>query len=68
MEHDERQSEHNANCHQICVNLLRKEQKENHVNTCQNLQDRREGSPEFLLKIIIYEMQDDKYNAETKQH
>jgi hypothetical protein len=69
MEHDERQSEHNADCHQNCAHLLRKAQKENHVNTCQDLQHRLEGDPEFLLKIIIYEeMQDYKYNAETKQH
>ena len=69
MEHEERQSEHTADCHKICAHLLRKEQKENHVNTCHDLQDRPEGAPEFLLKIIIYEeMQDYKYNAKTKQH
>jgi len=66
MEHDERQSEHTADCHQICAHL--QEQKENHVNTCQDLQDRLEGGSEFLLKIIIYEwMQDYKCNTETKQ-
>jgi hypothetical protein len=69
MEHYERQSEHNADCHQICAHLLREELKENHVSTCQDFQDRREGGPEFLLKIIIHqEMQDYKYNTETKQH
>lgn len=49
--------------------LLRKEKKNNHVTTCQDLPDKLEGGPEFLLKIIIYEeKQDYKHNAETKQH
>jgi hypothetical protein len=33
--------------------LLSKEQKENSVNTCQDLHQRLETDPEFLLKIII---------------
>jgi hypothetical protein len=32
--------------------LLSEEQKENHVNTCQDVQGRPERDPEFLLKII----------------
>ena len=33
-------------------NLLSEEQKENHVNTCQGLQERLETAPEFFSKII----------------
>lgn len=69
MEHYKRQSDHTADCHKIRAHSLREEQKENHVSTCQDLQDRLQGGPEFLLKIIIYQkMWECKYNTETKQH
>jgi hypothetical protein len=49
--------------------LLREEQRENHVNTRQDLHSRLQGDPEFLLKITTCEeMLDYKYKPEPKQH
>jgi hypothetical protein len=43
------------------------EQKENHANTCQDLQGRLEKDPEFLLKIMKGDESDYWYNTETTE-
>jgi hypothetical protein len=47
--------------------LLGEKQKENHVNTGQDLQKRLQTDPEFLLKIIMgNKMWVCRYNPDTK--
>jgi len=49
--------------------LLSEEQKENHVNMCQSLQERLETDPEFFSKVITGdETWAYGHHQETKQY
>jgi hypothetical protein len=52
----------------LIISLGLQEQKENHVNMCQDLQERLEGDLKFLSKIVTSdETWIQRYDPETKQ-